>query len=453
MKKPEVYLDMDGVLADFFHEYAKLAGVPADEFGKHDYRSIPPAKTDPTLNKMVGTDFFARLPKFPSADSLVAMVTKLYGGYNICSSPLRGDYEGSEKYKKVWIGQHLRPQPKNIIITPNKAKWAVQPDGTPNILIDDRGSNISSWEAAGGIGIKYQADEDRLDVITAGLTRARKILKGEEEHEPQKLVSKDRDGGATIATPDKEQDKDQETNEASYRLKAAKPGADNPDAPHVPIKGDEPVQRGDAVVAQDPHDLSKVHSGTVRRVGRTFVFITLKDGRELAVPHDEVSKHYEVLSNRANAILKKQSTTKEECGGVGIIASKKQAKDPRYSMSLTKDVRPGQVEKNLKAFSLAEGNELADALRAKEYIRDGDTHGYQKFLKQLRQSHGEEYSAGVHRIASDLGKKPTSESASAGATGSGSVASVSAQGGGWLFGGTVGAPKGAKKKKAKVIKR
>lgn len=44
------------------------------------------------------------------------------------------------------------------------------------------------------------------------------------------------------------------------------------------------------------------------------------------------------------------------------------------------------------------------------------------------------------------------ESASAGATSSGSVASAPAQGGGWLFGGTVGAPKG-KKKKAKVIKR
>jgi hypothetical protein len=44
----EVYLDMDGVLADFFHEYAKLAGVPANKYGKHDYRSIPPAKADPT---------------------------------------------------------------------------------------------------------------------------------------------------------------------------------------------------------------------------------------------------------------------------------------------------------------------------------------------------------------------------------------------------------------------
>jgi pyrimidine deaminase RibD-like protein len=46
----------------------------------------------------------------------------------------------------------------------------------------------------------------------------------------------------------------------------------------------------------------------------------------------------------------------EECGGTGVIASKSQAKDPRYSMSLTKDVRPGQVKKNLKAFDLAQEN-------------------------------------------------------------------------------------------------
>ena len=37
----KIYLDMDGVLANFFAEYAKMAGV-------NDYRSIPPASADPT---------------------------------------------------------------------------------------------------------------------------------------------------------------------------------------------------------------------------------------------------------------------------------------------------------------------------------------------------------------------------------------------------------------------
>ena len=197
----EVYLDMDGVLADFFHEYAKLAGVPANEYGKHDYRSIPPAKADPTLDKMVGTDFFARLPKFPSTDKLVDIVVNAAGSYNICSSPLRGDYEGSAKYKSVWIKKHLNPQPQHVYITPNKAKYAKNADGMPNVLIDDRGSNISAWEAAGGIGIKYQADENSLKMILDGLKRARRVAKGEEKLEPQQLVSKDRGGSSAIAAP------------------------------------------------------------------------------------------------------------------------------------------------------------------------------------------------------------------------------------------------------------
>ena len=58
--------------------------------------------------------------------------------------------------------------------------------------------------------------------------------------------------------------------------------------------------------------------------------------------------------------------TMKECGGTGVVATKKQARDPRYSTSLTKDVRPGQIGQNLRAFKLAESNidKLADQLIA-----------------------------------------------------------------------------------------
>ena len=46
LKKTKIYIDMDGVLANFFAEYAKLAGMTSG-----DYRDVPPAKNDPTLNK------------------------------------------------------------------------------------------------------------------------------------------------------------------------------------------------------------------------------------------------------------------------------------------------------------------------------------------------------------------------------------------------------------------
>lgn len=44
----------------------------------------------------------------------------------------------------------------------------------------------------------------------------------------------------------------------------------------------------------------------------------------------------------------------EEAGGVGVVANKKQVNDPRYSMSITKDVRPGEVKRQMKKMHLAD---------------------------------------------------------------------------------------------------
>jgi len=197
----KVYLDMDGVIANFFEEYAKLAGVKS-------YRDVPAAKVDPTLDKMIGTDFFNKLPKFPVSDKIVSIAIQAGGGYGIISSPLRNDFKNSERWKREWIKRELNPQPEEIFITPNKAVHAVT-NGVPNVLIDDRGDNISKWEAAGGIGIKFQADEDSLKVILDGLKRARRIGDGDEKLEPQKLKS--RNLGSMIAT-DKEESINNESN-------------------------------------------------------------------------------------------------------------------------------------------------------------------------------------------------------------------------------------------------
>jgi hypothetical protein len=224
--KPQVYLDLDGVVADFFDKYAELAIIHLmmekygkseqeafaiyhkdeerwqKEFGIQSYRDIPPVKGDPVLNMMIGTEFFNKLPKFPTADTLVSYLVDTFGEYTVLSSPLRGDFENSEKWKKVWVARELNPPPKAVIIEHRKEKYAKQADGTPNVLIDDRGNNITKWEAKGGVGVKYQADENGLDTVYKGVERAFKIIKGEEEHVPQVLKSIDRT--QTIATGDDE---------------------------------------------------------------------------------------------------------------------------------------------------------------------------------------------------------------------------------------------------------
>ena len=162
--KPIVFVDMDGVIADFFTQYAKKAGVPDG-----NYRKIPRNKISPTLNSMIGTDFFNTLPKIATADRLIDIVVKYTGGdYSILSSPLRGDKNNSARWKKVWLAREMNIQPRQVIITSRKETYAVS-NGVSNILIDDRGANIEKWNAAGGYGIKYQADEDSLNTVVNGL--------------------------------------------------------------------------------------------------------------------------------------------------------------------------------------------------------------------------------------------------------------------------------------------
>lgn len=144
----EIYIDMDGVLADFFGEWAKL--MDKKHWTKID--DFPDA-----LQKIRDTEqFWLDLPILPQAKQLLALIKQLKGEYNICSTPLADDPK-SEPHKREWIKKNLAFfPPKNIYITHDKPQYATQQDGTPNILIDDYGKNVEAWEAAGGIGFKYK---------------------------------------------------------------------------------------------------------------------------------------------------------------------------------------------------------------------------------------------------------------------------------------------------------
>jgi len=143
-----IYVDMDGVLADFFGDWAKLMGK--DHWTKIDDIS-------PALQKIRDTEnFWLDLPLTDNAKNLLALIKDVKGEYNILSSPLPDD-PNSEPHKREWIKKNLNFfLPKEVIITHDKARYATTEDGTPNILIDDYGQNIAKWESAGGIGFKHK---------------------------------------------------------------------------------------------------------------------------------------------------------------------------------------------------------------------------------------------------------------------------------------------------------
>ena len=146
-KSSEIYVDMDGVLADFFGDWKKLVGK--------DWRKI--TDIGPALQKIRDTDdFWLKLPMTNNAKNLLNLIKNIKGSYKILSSPLPDD-PNSEPHKREWIESNLNFfPPEDVIITFDKAKFATQSDGTPNILIDDYGVNIQKWESAGGVGFKHK---------------------------------------------------------------------------------------------------------------------------------------------------------------------------------------------------------------------------------------------------------------------------------------------------------
>jgi hypothetical protein len=165
-KKPTVYLDMDGVIADFFGGVEQMYGV------KH-WKELTSVKTggelkQEVIDRITGSDFFSTLPKFTTTESLIDIIKKFTGGkFSILTSPLRGDHDNSAKWKKVWINQNIE-QPQETIVTGRKEKYAVM-NGVQNILIDDRPVNIERWQSRGGYGILYQANRDPLTKVEQAL--------------------------------------------------------------------------------------------------------------------------------------------------------------------------------------------------------------------------------------------------------------------------------------------
>jgi 5'(3')-deoxyribonucleotidase len=144
--KPRVYLDMDGVLADFFGEWSRLAGVDHYKDINNAEESLQLVRDHPT--------FWVDLPMLPHAKALVKTVIEKYGEYRICSKPLEGD-DRSKPGKMAWIKKHLSDMPPvEVVLTADKAKYAMH-EGVPSILVDDFGVNINAWKTSGGIGIKY----------------------------------------------------------------------------------------------------------------------------------------------------------------------------------------------------------------------------------------------------------------------------------------------------------
>jgi len=146
MKIETVYIDMDGVIADFDKRFKEKFGIRPQEtrnnkhFGGYFKSFIDDAE-------------FSNLDLMPDAHLLLNFVNQFDVTKEILSSTARPENHGMiAPQKQMWLLKHNIHYKANFV--PGKAlkyKYA-----TPNsIIIDDTKSVIDDWNKAGGIGILH----------------------------------------------------------------------------------------------------------------------------------------------------------------------------------------------------------------------------------------------------------------------------------------------------------
>lgn len=164
----KLFLDMDGVLADF--DSAQSSALEAMRSMGASEKEV----RDEKFRMLIRPGFFRNLPVMAGARELVRGVTGIIGSRpHILSSPmsLRGRPEVRERCvseKQEWLQKNFPGMFDETVFEKEKHLYASP--GT--ILIDDRVDNTDRFTEAGGMGLLYTGD------VTDALEKLRDISGG-----------------------------------------------------------------------------------------------------------------------------------------------------------------------------------------------------------------------------------------------------------------------------------
>ena len=151
----EIFVDMDGVVADFNKRFFDIADMLPSEFeekyGKDKFWDLI------NDNKK---EFWVEIPMMWDARSLIDYVKKY--PYKMLTAP--SSKKDSLIGKTIWLRMHTNKlfggnRPEVIF---RAAKNKQEFSGKNKILIDDRAKTIDQWNAKGGIGILHTSAENTI---------------------------------------------------------------------------------------------------------------------------------------------------------------------------------------------------------------------------------------------------------------------------------------------------
>jgi len=160
---PEIYLDMDGVLADWL----KGANSVLEKFGYPEWRDDSWKQLDNEQRDEIRWSILKKQDKFWKNLPYMKEGKKLWRFLkpykpHILSSVEERMKETAIPEKKEWLSENLGLNNINrlhMVKHFTKNMYAVNENNEPNVLIDDYDVNCKMFEEAGGIAIKFESAE------------------------------------------------------------------------------------------------------------------------------------------------------------------------------------------------------------------------------------------------------------------------------------------------------
>jgi hypothetical protein len=162
MKNITLYLDMDGVLADFHKEYVKY---DPDKSDRKKFRA-----------SVLQHNIFEKLDFMPDTKELLNHVSKL-NGINIEILTSMGTHEpiqgaSARLQKQKWLNVHNIPYKANFVRSKaEKAQYAT----STSILIDDSPGCISPFIEKGGHGILHHKSSETIRILDSTILQLRSM--------------------------------------------------------------------------------------------------------------------------------------------------------------------------------------------------------------------------------------------------------------------------------------
>ena len=145
-----IFLDMDGVLADFDKYVCETHKFETKEKWNDNWAGLPER-------------MFNDLEKMPDADQLVEY-TKPYSPQILTAMPKRDKVRFARMDKMRWAKRHygFHSWEVNVVYREEKLMYATAEQYSPNILVDDNYKNIEEWKKQGGAGILHTSTETTI---------------------------------------------------------------------------------------------------------------------------------------------------------------------------------------------------------------------------------------------------------------------------------------------------